>query len=94
MSLPQIAWDGQGNLIFSHRRLLDPDRDIEYVVETIDDLTSEKYSDDWPEADVGEDVILLEPVLTGDGVTELERYRVVQEKMDPMGFFRLKVIQE
>lgn len=92
-ALPGFDMEG-GVPVFTHRRLLDQDRDVQYVVVMVDDLTSVHSADEWPAAVVGEDVILLEIVPAGDGKTEILRYEIPSDSLNPKRFLRLKVIQQ
>ena len=77
-----------GDRFFRHRRLLDPDSGVDYVVETASDLLLA----DWDSADVGSGLIDQGAVPTGDGLTETVEYRLDDALLPSPRYVRLKVI--
>ena len=77
-----------GDRFFRHRRLLDPDSGVDYVVETASDLLLA----DWDSADVGTDLIDQGAVPTGDGLTETVEYRLDDDHLPSPRFLRLRVV--
>ena len=73
--------------VFRHRRLLDPDRGVDYVVESASDLLLA----DWDSADVGTDLIDQGAVPTGDGLTETVEYRLDDALLPSPRYVRLRV---
>lgn len=74
--------------VFRHRRLLDPDSGLDYVVESASDLVLS----DWDSATVGTDLIDQGAVPTGDDLTETVEYRLDDDLLPSPRFLRLRVI--
>jgi hypothetical protein len=91
-ALPRIetvGLPGSGELLFVHRRLLDPGPGTRYTLEIADDLRRPMT---WREAVPGEDYVewaMTTPV--GDGLTEEVTLQVVWAAMNQARFLRLRV---
>lgn len=93
-ALPR-AEEINGGPVFSHRRLLDPHAGIEYGVHWTEDLVSPVYVNGaWPTATPGVDILPLEPIPTGDGLTEWMRYQILPDSLQPMRLLKLRVTQD
>lgn len=77
-----------GARVFRHRRLLDPDSGLEYVVESASDLVLS----DWDSATVGTDLIDQGAVPTGDDLTETVEYRLDDALLPSPRFLRLRIV--
>ena len=77
-----------GDRFFRHRRLLDPDSGVDYVVETASDLLLA----DWDSANVGSGLIDQGAVPTGDGLTETVEYRLDDDLLPSPRYLRLRVV--
>ncbi len=79
--------DGEARI--RHRRLLDEDSGVEYIVEISSDLLADPA---WIEAIEGTHINLIQTTPSGDGVTEVVEYRLVIETHIGALYLRLKVI--
>jgi hypothetical protein len=91
-ALPRIETVGQpgtGQLLFVHRRLLEPGPGTRYTLEIADDLRRPMV---WREAVPGEDYIEWATTTpTGDGLTEEVTLQIVWAALDRARFLRLRV---
>lgn len=73
---------------FRHRRLLDPESDLVYSVETATNLPAHA----WTPAEIGVDLVEQGVVPTGDGLTETVEYRLDDDALPAPRYLRLNVV--
>lgn len=75
--------------VYRHRRLLDEESGISYVLWVSEELDSES----WLEVVFGTDLIEIDTLATGDGITEIVEYEVPASTLEGTArYFRLQVV--
>ena len=85
---PLVLKDESG-VLYEHRVLLDPDREIRYLIRMTDDLSA----GEWDEAVIGEHLLPLDHEIAPNGVTAVRRYRVSLPLGERARYLQLMVIE-
>ncbi len=87
LPVADLSLDDPPIAVLRHRRLLDPESGVEYILEYSTNLESHL----WTEALLNTDLVYRAATPTGDGITESVEYEVPENTLPPPRFFRLKV---